>query len=82
MFIGVSVAGYESVLVINCLSHLNLNPLSISNWKLVTSHLLKMIQLRNIPRVRRTVLKLNNKEMLHNRMDSLSGEGIECIKYN
>lgn len=76
------MAGYESVLVINCLSHLNLNPLSISNWKLVTSHLLKMIQLRNIPRVRRTVLKLNNKEMLHNRMDSLSGEGIECIKYN
>lgn len=37
MFIGVSVAGHESVLVTNCLSHLNLNPLSISNWKLGTS---------------------------------------------
>lgn len=37
MFIGVSVAGHESVLVTNCLSHLNLNPLSISNCKLGTS---------------------------------------------
>lgn len=45
MCIGVSVAGHESLLVINCFSHLNLNILSISNWELVTSHLLKMIQL-------------------------------------
>lgn len=39
------MAGHESLLVINCLSHLNLNILSISNWELVTSHLLKTIQL-------------------------------------
>lgn len=39
------MAGHESLLVINCLSHLNLNILSVSNWELVTSHSLKTIQL-------------------------------------
>lgn len=33
------MAGHESVLVINCLSHLNLNILSISNWELVNKSL-------------------------------------------
>lgn len=32
--------------------------------------------------MRRAVLKQNNKEVLHSRMDSLPGEGTECIKYN